>query len=104
MNDFARETAAVFRALRERDQNTSDHCGRTCALSVETGKACGLSSSDLATLKLAAELHDIGMIGIPGGVLLKPSRLDDEEMRIMRTHARRGHDILASIATTRLLR
>jgi len=98
MNDLARETAAVIRALRERDENTSAHCGRTCALSVETGKACGLSSSDLATLKLAAELHDIGKIGIPDRVLLKPGRLDDEEMRIMRTHSRRGHDILASIA------
>lgn len=98
MSDLTRETAAVIRALRERDQNTSAHCARTCALSVETGKACGLSSSDLATLKLAAELHDIGKIGIPDRVLLKPGRLDDEEMRIMRTHARRGHDILASIA------
>jgi HD-GYP domain-containing protein (c-di-GMP phosphodiesterase class II) len=98
MSDFAREMAAVIRALRERDQDTSDHCGRTCALSVETGKACGLSSNELATLKLAAELHDIGKIVIPDRVLLKPGRLDDEEMRIMRTHARRGHDILASIA------
>jgi HD-GYP domain-containing protein (c-di-GMP phosphodiesterase class II) len=68
MSDFARETAAVIRALRERDESTSAHCGRTCALSVETGKACGLSSSDLATLKLGAELHNIGKIGKAGSL------------------------------------
>lgn len=97
MEDLARETAAVIRALRERDENTSAHSGRTCGLALETGRACGLSSSDLATLKLAANLHDVGKIGIPDRVLLKPGRLDDEELRVMRTHPRRGHDILASI-------
>jgi len=97
MKDLARETAAVIRALRERDENTSEHSGRTCELALETGRACGMSSGDLATLKLAANLHDVGKIGIPDRVLLKPGRLDDEELRIMRTHPRRGHDILVSI-------
>lgn len=91
------ETAALLRALRERDENTSAHCDRTCALSVETGKALGLSSQDLTTLRLAAELHDVGKIGIPDRVLLKPGRLDEDELRIMRTHPRRGYDILSSI-------
>jgi HD-GYP domain-containing protein (c-di-GMP phosphodiesterase class II) len=102
MEDLARATAAVHRALRERDENTSDHSGRTCCLALETGQACGLSADDLATLKLAAELHDVGKIGIPDRVLLKPGRLDDEEMRVMRTHPRRGHDILASIGGERI--
>ena len=101
MEDLARATAAVNRALRERDENTSAHSGRTCALALEIGEACGLSADDLATLKLAAELHDVGKIGIPDRVLLKPGRLDDEEMRVMRTHPRRGHDILASIGGER---
>jgi HD-GYP domain-containing protein (c-di-GMP phosphodiesterase class II) len=97
MEDLARATAAVNRALRERDENTSAHSGRTCFLALEIGEACALSADDLATLRLAAELHDVGKIGIPDRVLLKPGRLDDEEMRVMRTHPRRGHDILASI-------
>jgi HD-GYP domain-containing protein (c-di-GMP phosphodiesterase class II) len=97
MEDLARATAAVNRALRERDENTSAHSGRTSFLALETGQACGLSADDLATLKLAAQLHDVGKIGIPDRVLLKPGRLDDEEMLVMRTHPRRGHDILASI-------
>jgi HD-GYP domain-containing protein (c-di-GMP phosphodiesterase class II) len=97
MKDLARETAAVIRALRERDENTSAHCGRTCGLAVETAQGCGLSASDLATLKLAAELHDVGKIGIPDRVLLKPGRLDDEELQLMRTHPRRGYEILNAI-------
>jgi HD-GYP domain-containing protein (c-di-GMP phosphodiesterase class II) len=95
--NFARQTAGIIQALRERDENTSEHCGRTCALSLETGKACGLSSDELVTLKLSAALHDVGKIGIPDHILLKPGRLDDDEMCVMRTHPRRGHNILASI-------
>src|SRR5215204_4346926 len=52
MDDLARATAAVNRALRERDENTSAHSGRTCGLAMETGHACGLSPDDLATLEL----------------------------------------------------
>ena len=97
VNELTRETAAVLGALRERDANTYAHCDRTCALSVETGRSVGLSSQDLAVLRWAAELHDIGKIGIPDRVLFNPGRLDEEELGLMRTHPRRGHDILASI-------
>ena len=102
MDEFNRETAAVLRALRERDENTSAHCERTCALSVETGRACGLSSEELAVLRWAAELHDIGKIGIPDRVLHKPGRLDNDELAVMRTHPGRGHAILSSIPDSRM--
>jgi HD-GYP domain-containing protein (c-di-GMP phosphodiesterase class II) len=100
MNELARETAAVVRALRERDENTFAHCDRTCGLSVEIGRTFELSSEDLAVLRWAARLHDVGKIGIPDRVLLKPGRLDDEELRIMRTHSRRGHDIISAVPDT----
>jgi HD-GYP domain-containing protein (c-di-GMP phosphodiesterase class II) len=102
VGDLARETVAIIRALRERDENTSEHCGRTRELALETGRACGISSRDLATLKLAADLHDVGKIGVPDRVLFKPGRLNDEERRVMRTHPRRGHDILAAIGDERI--
>lgn len=92
-----RETAAVISALKERNLNTSEHCNRTCALSVETGKAIGLSSADLFTLQVGARLHDVGKIGIPDNILLKAGSLDEEERRIIQTHSQRGHDILASV-------
>ena len=97
LSELTRETAAILTALRERDENTFAHCDRTCALCVETGRTLGLCSQDLGVLGWAAELHDIGKIGIPDSVLFKPGRLDDDELSLMRTHARLGHDILASI-------
>ena len=102
MNEFTLETAAVLTALRERDENTFAHCDRTCTLAVETGRAIGLSSRDLAVLRWAAELHDIGKIGLPDRVLFKPGSLDGEELGVMRTHPRRGHDILASIPSAQI--
>lgn len=97
MNRFDRETIAVITALRERDTNTSEHCTRTCALSIETGRAIGISSNDLVTLHLAARLHDVGKIGVPDAILLKSGHLDEEELRIIKTHSRRGYDILDSV-------
>jgi HD-GYP domain-containing protein (c-di-GMP phosphodiesterase class II) len=97
MNPLAYQTAAVLRALRERDEGTFAHCDRTSSLAIATGKALKLAAEDLDTLRLAAELHDVGKIGIPDRVLHKPGRLDEDELRLMRTHAQRGHDILLAI-------
>lgn len=102
MENLTRDTAAVLQALCERDGNTFAHCDRTCLLSVETGRAFGLASEDLVVLRWAARLHDIGKIGIPDRVLHKPGRLDEEELGVMRTHPRRGHDILASIPSAKV--
>src|SRR4249920_3385222 len=97
MQDLAKVTLALVRALRERDDNTGAHSDRTAALSLELGRACNLSAADLATLALAARLHDVGKIGIPDKVLLKPGRLDGDEFDLMKSHPRRGCDILRSI-------
>ena len=94
---LVRETAALLSALRERDRDTHAHSGRTSALAVEVGQACGLDEVGLYALGVAAELHDVGKIGIPDRILLKPGRLDEEETVLMRTHARRGHRILSAI-------
>jgi len=97
-----RARAGLLGALRDRDENTFAHCDRTCELCVQTGRAFSLSSEELRVLRRAAELHDIGKMRIPDRVLLKPGRLDDEELAVMRTHSRRGHDILASIQDARI--
>ena len=55
MDELPASTAAVLRALRERDENTSVHCERTCALSIETGRAVGLSAEELDVLRWAAD-------------------------------------------------
>jgi HD-GYP domain-containing protein (c-di-GMP phosphodiesterase class II) len=97
MEDLAKVTLALARALRERDGNTGAHSDRTADLSLELGRACDLSTAELATLALAAKLHDVGKIGIPDKVLLKPGRLDAEEFDLMKSHPRRGYDILTAI-------
>lgn len=97
MENLNKQTIALIRALRERDDNTAEHSDRTCALALELGRACALSAADLETLALVAHLHDIGKIGIPDRVLLKAGRLGDDEMAVMKSHSRRGHDILTSV-------
>jgi HD-GYP domain-containing protein (c-di-GMP phosphodiesterase class II) len=96
-SQLATRTAALVAALNARDGNTGEHSTRSCALAVELAQACALAAAELATLTLAAQLHDIGKIGIPDSVLLKPGRLDADEMTVMRSHAQQGYEILAAI-------
>lgn len=56
-----------------------------------------LKTSDLDELILSAELHDIGKIGIPEDILLKPSKLNDEEFEIMKSHVEKGYRIVNSL-------
>lgn len=84
-------------ALNERDGFTRRHCDRVIELAGSFGRACELSGEDLRHLRLAARFHDIGKIGIPDHVLLKPGRLAAEDWAVMRTHPERGQRIVESI-------
>lgn len=86
--------AALLVALDERDRDTQKHCDRVSELCVELGRQCGLSGRDLALLRLASILHDVGKIGIPDEVLKKPGKLDDDEWVIMKTHSIRSERIV----------
>jgi putative two-component system response regulator len=81
-------------AAEYRDDDTGEHTrrvGRSAALLAE---AIGLSSIEIENIGKAAPLHDVGKIGIPDGVLLKPAKLTDEEFDTMKTHAAIGAQIL----------
>ena len=80
-------------ALDERDAYTNKHCGRVSVLATQLGQHFGLSARPLDELAMAARFHDIGKLGIPDAVLLKPSRLDEAEMQIMRSHPERGERV-----------
>jgi len=97
LSAITEKTIALIGALKQRDTNTGEHSDRTHALALELGRAVALSSAELDTLGLAAHLHDVGKIGIPDSVLLKPGRLEPDELQVMRTHAQRGHDILVAV-------
>lgn len=88
---------ALTSALCERDGHTREHSDRVAALAHRLGAECGLSERELRLLAIAATMHDIGKIGIPDKVLLKPTAFISDEWEIMKSHAERGERILRSI-------
>lgn len=87
----------LARALDERDGTTRRHCDRVVELCGAFGRACMLEARELRRLRLAAALHDIGKIGVPDCVLLKPGNLDGEEWKEMQSHPERGQRIVLAI-------
>ena len=85
---------ALGRAIAKRDSDTGAHNYRVAWVSARLGEALGLQGAAMQSLILGSFLHDAGKIGIPDAILLKPGRLDDEEMRTMRTHVRQGEEIV----------
>jgi len=82
-------TAAEFR-----DPETGAHIERMARYSAVIARRLGLEESFCQTLQLAAPMHDIGKVGVPDAILLKPARLTPEEMVIMRQHPEIGYTIL----------
>lgn len=87
---------ALASAVDARDSETGDHSGRVALYAVATARQIGLGPEATAELKIAAELHDIGKIGVPDAVLMKPGPLTDGEWGLMRQHAIVGSSILQS--------
>ena len=85
-------------ALDERDPITHGHCDRVTGLSLELGQLVGLSERELQILRLVARLHDIGKIGIPDTILKKPTKLDDQDWLVMKTHSARSERIVLASA------
>jgi two-component system response regulator RpfG len=97
-----RERETLFRLARAgefRDAETGHHLIRMARYSRLIADAIGLSADEAETIELAAPLHDIGKIGIPDHILLKPGKLDDREWRVMRAHPVIGHEILRDSAS-----
>jgi len=82
-------------AAEFRDDDTGQHTKRVASLAKALGATIGLDSDRLELIQLAAPLHDVGKIGIPDAVLLKPGKLSAEEFEIMKAHASIGARILA---------
>ena len=82
------------KASHFRDDESGVHPWRMAAYAAALAGAAGWNEADCRLIGLAAALHDIGKLGIPDHVLLKPLKLDDGEWEIMKTHCRIGHEIL----------
>jgi cyclic di-GMP phosphodiesterase len=88
---------ALGAALDLRDTETAGHSRRVSLYCLEIARAVGCTNEQLKTMARGAYLHDIGKIGIPDSVLLKQGKLTPEEMSIMQTHVRIGHELLSRI-------
>ena len=89
--------AALGAALDLRDPETEEHCYRVSRNSICLGKALGLSATELRNLKRGAYLHDIGKIGIPEHILMKPTKLTAEEMEVVKAHPLLGYRMVSGI-------
>jgi diguanylate cyclase (GGDEF)-like protein len=94
---FLDTVEALANALEANDEYTSSHARWITDLSLKVGAGLGLDPRQLKRLELGALFHDIGKIGIPQHILLKPGPLTDDERAVMETHPELGERIIAPI-------
>ncbi|MGN6431015.1 MAG: diguanylate cyclase [Gaiellaceae bacterium] len=94
---FVSTVEALANALEAKDEYTSSHTRWITDTALKVGATLGLDSKTLKRLELGALFHDIGKIGIPASILLKPGPLTSEERQIMQRHPELGEKILAPI-------
>ncbi len=85
----------LARAAEFRDDVTGQHTRRVGRLAGRLAQRVGAGQTEVETITRAAPLHDIGKIGVPDHILLKPGRLDEGEFAIMKRHSTIGAEILA---------
>ena len=85
------------RALNLRDVNTDKHSKRVVDMAVTMAQAVGVPDDELVHVRRGAILHDVGKMGIPDHILLKPGPLTDDEWRVMRLHPVFGYEMLSKI-------
>jgi putative nucleotidyltransferase with HDIG domain len=89
---------ALAAALDLRDNDTAGHSRRVTLYSLEMAKRLNVSDDELKQLERGAYLHDIGKIGMPDSILLKPAKLTPEETATMQTHAQVGYELMSRVA------
>ena len=85
----------LVQAAESRDGDTGDHINRIGDLCERLALEIGIDPVKARMVRHASAMHDVGKIGIPDSVLLKPGKLDAEEWEIMRSHTTKGAEILA---------
>lgn len=88
-------------ALELRDQETEGHTQRVTELTLDLARRMGIGDASLVHIRRGALLHDIGKMGVPDNILLKPGPLSPEEWEIMRRHPVYAYEMLSSIAYLR---
>lgn len=84
-------------ALDLRDRETEGHTQRVTEMTVRLARAMGMPEAEIAQARRGALLHDIGKMGIPDSILLKPGPLTDDEWQLMRRHPEYAYQLLSPI-------
>lgn len=92
---------SIARTVESRDPNTGDHCERLVELGKAFGEFLGLSRTEIRDLTWGGYLHDIGKVGIPDAVLLKPGKFTPDEWDVMKQHVLIGETICQPLRTMR---
>ena len=90
--------------IEARDCTTDGHCQRLAQYSFALGQALGLNEDDLSALARGGYLHDVGKIGIPDGVLLKPGPLTPDEYELIKQHPIVGERLCGELRSLRRVR
>ncbi len=85
------------RALDLRDKETEGHTQRVTEMTLRLARAMGISEAEIVHIRRGALLHDIGKMGIPDQILLKPDRLTDDEWTVMKRHPNYAYEMLSPI-------
>ncbi|MFP4331996.1 MAG: HD domain-containing phosphohydrolase [Campylobacterales bacterium] len=95
IEDTQREIIQTMGVIGEsRSKETGEHVKRVAEISAIIGRELGLDSQKVELIKSASPMHDIGKIGIPDSILLKPGRLTPEEFEVIKTHSTLGYEML----------
>ncbi|MFC4639792.1 HD domain-containing phosphohydrolase [Deinococcus hohokamensis] len=86
--------ARLARAAEHRDEDTGEHVTRVARTAAGIAGQLGLPAADIRLVEQAAPLHDVGKIGVPDAILLKPGRLTAEEFEVVKLHTTIGASIL----------
>ena len=89
--------AVLADAIEAKDPYTRGHCESVASVALDVARLLGWEGIELDQIRYAALLHDIGKIGIPDGVLLKPGRLLPEEYQMIQRHALIGSDLVRRV-------
>ena len=95
---------SILLAVKEKDPHTFYHCLRVGRVSRQLAKAMGLNEFEQAVLEFSGMFHDVGKVGIPDQVLLKPGRLDQHEVELMKSHPMKSSAIIEPMSKTSFFR
>jgi PAS domain S-box-containing protein/putative nucleotidyltransferase with HDIG domain len=89
------------KAMDLRDRETEGHTLRVTQMTTKLAHSMGIGGEDLVHIRRGALLHDIGKMGVPDRILLKPDRLREDELVIMRHHPQYAYDMLSQVSYLR---